>query len=119
MKYRNSPTVYSSPTVGEKRFASKWEAELCMMLDTLVRIGEIKTFLDEVPIPLSGATSDAGRRLCMRPDFMVIGNDGRVTFIDAKGAEPTQKWKLQRAMVSKLHGIDVIPIKRGEKLPGF
>jgi hypothetical protein len=114
-KYGNIPTHYDSPTVGEARFDSKWEAQLCNQIDTLVLGGEIRTFLDQVRLSLPGVTED-GKRRFMVVDFMLIDNFGRCHWWDAK-AKPSAKWLLQRDVAWKHHRIDVKMVKRGERLP--
>lgn len=114
-KFGNKPTFYDSPTLGPKTFDSKWEAQLCQMLDVMKQAGEIRTFFDQVTIPLP-ALSVGGRRRAMRVDFGIIGNDGRLHLWDAKG-RTTAKWELQRDIVWQHHGLDVIPVKNRQALP--
>lgn len=114
-KYLNVPTFYDSPTVGPYKFDSKWESQLCQILDAMVKAGEIKTFLNQQSIPLP-ATSESGRRAMMKVDFMLIDNQRRAHWWDAKG-KPSAKWKLQKDIAFQHHGIEVIPVFKGKPLP--
>lgn len=114
-KYGNIPTEHMSPVIGLKKFDSKWEAQLCAILDAMTLAGEITTFIDQVSIPL-GADTERGRRRMMRVDFMIIDLLGRAHFWDAK-AVPSAKWTLQQDIAWAKHKIDVHPVKKGKPLP--
>ena len=114
-KFGNVPTHYDSPTLGSKRFDSKFEASLCSMLDAMKSAGQIITFIDQVSIPL-GAETESGKRRMMRVDFLIIDLFGRAHFWDAKGMT-TAKWGLQKDLAWKLHQIDVKAVKKGAALP--
>jgi len=88
-----------------------------MILDDMVKQGEIQTFLDQVSIRLP-ATTDAGKRQFMQVDFLVITNTSRYVWLDAKG-RTTPKWELQRNLAFQHHGIDVIPVYKGKPLPNL
>jgi hypothetical protein len=62
------------------RFDSKREANYYKYLKHQREKGEIKYFLRQVPIHLPGGTK-------LVVDFMVMGADGAVEYIDAKGRE--------------------------------
>lgn len=116
-KFGNVKTYHESPVIGAKVFDSKWEAELCSILDAMVAAGEIRTFLDQVRVSLCAKT-DAGNRRYMAVDFMVIDNQGRCHWLDAKG-RVTAKWALQRDLAWHHHKIDVIGIAKGQRPPDF
>lgn len=114
-KMGNVLTWHDSPVIGEKRFDSKWEAELCKILDAMVMAKEIRTFLDQVRISLRGKSVN-GKRRYMQPDFMIIDLFGRSHFWDAKG-NTTADWEIKRDMAWEMHQIDVHAVKKGKALP--
>lgn len=116
-KFRNVPTFHDSPIIGPHNFESKWEAELCMILDDMVAKGEIRTFLHQVTIVLP-ATAESGRRHNMRVDYVPITYERRYHWWDAKW-RMTPKWQLQRNLAFQHHGIDVKPVYKGKPLPSL
>lgn len=116
-KFRNVKTRHVSPVIGDKEFDSKWEAELCRMLDFMVKAGEIRTFIDQSRIVFP-AESQAGKRRVMSVDFLIIDLFGRAHYWDAKGV-PTSDWEIKRDLALDHHGINVIPVKKGKGLPNI
>ncbi len=114
-KFNNKPTTYDSPVVGSYKHPSIWQAEVCQNLDMMVRANQIKTFIIEIPLRLKAQT-DKGKTRIMRVDFMLIDNDGRCHWWDAKGKE-TSEWMLKRDLVWQQYQIDVQLVKRGKRLP--
>lgn len=94
---------------------SGWEAGLCAILDHMVAVGEVRTFLDQITITLQ-AHADSGKRRSMRVDFMIIDLFGRSHWWDAKGRS-TAEWDLKRDLAWKMHKIDVKAVKKGAALP--
>lgn len=116
-KFLNVPTFHDSPIIGPCKFDSKWEAQLCRILDDMVAQSEIRTFLNQMSICLP-ATSESGRRHMMRVDFVLITYDRTYHWWDAKW-KATPKWDLQRNLAFQHHGIDVKPVYKGKPLPAL
>lgn len=96
LKYGNKRT-----RCGHIVFDSKREAELYQILKAQELANEIRSVVRQVSMPLPG---DSRRRI--RIDFMVIENDGRIRWMDAKGYA-TSEWKLKRDLVEKTYGIKI------------
>ena len=62
--------------------------------------GRIRAVVRQISMPLTGS----GRR--MRLDFMVVENDGRIRWVDAKG-HPTKEWLLKRDLVQQAYGLQI------------
>ena len=99
---RNGPTKYHNKKVmwqGEQ-FDSKYELEVWHALESARIAGQYRAVVRQVSMRLPGT------RRRMRLDFMIVENDGRIRFMDAKGLE-TQEWKLKRDMVQQAYGISI------------
>lgn len=104
-KYRNVPTEHDSPLVGRIKMPSKRQAQRAAELDTLWRAGEVRWWLPEMPIPIDAQYET--KRAVMRVDFLILWADGRLTWEDAKGANPTKDWLLKKALVQRRFGIEI------------
>lgn len=94
-KYRNSPTVHAG-----QRFDSQRECEAWKNFELQRIAGGIRAVISQVSMRLPGTT----RRI--RIDFMVVENDGRIQWYDAKGFE-TEAWNLKRKQVFDAYGISI------------
>lgn len=94
-KWRNQPVSWQ----GEK-FRSIHELEVYkeFLLEKLA--GKIRAVIREVSIRLPGCD----RR--MRIDFLIVDNDGRQRWVDAKGAI-TKEWALKSDQVFQAYGITI------------
>ena len=81
-------------------FDSQHEARKYRELQFMKAGGAIRGFTRQVTLPLS-----SGKRR-LRIDFMVVENDGRVRFIDAKGFA-TDTWKTKRDEIEHQLGIKI------------
>ena len=104
-KYNNRRTRHVSLLCGERTYDSAFEARHAEYLDALVRAGELRAWVPQVSIPVPGL-----EKTRMVIDFMLVHHDGRVTWQDTKGAEPTRDWKLKAELVRK-YGIEVEIVK--------
>ncbi|WP_293371500.1 DUF1064 domain-containing protein [Nevskia sp.] len=98
-KYRNEPTV-----IDGIRFDSKGEAGLYSMLQLLKAGREVSYFLRQVPIALPGSVRYV-------VDFQVFYRDGRIRYLDYKGAE-TPMFVLKKKQVEALYPIRIECIRR-------
>jgi len=101
-KYGNRRVFYESPLIGGRYYDSVREAKVAESLDRQWSAGGIRYWLPQVPLPLR-ARSDARQRT-MRVDFMVVTDEGKVRWIDAKGFV-TPEWSLKRDLVREQYGI--------------
>lgn len=62
--------------------------------------GEIRAVVRQVSLPLSGSN----RR--MRLDFMIVENDGRIRWVDAKGFA-TPAWECKRDQIQQTYGLTI------------
>lgn len=62
--------------------------------------GKIRAVVRQVSMPMYGSS----RRI--RLDFMIVENDGRIRWVDAKGY-PTKEWLLKRDQVQQVYGITI------------
>lgn len=94
-KYRNKPLEWQ----GEK-FDSRHELDIYRKrLDARMN-GYIRAVIRQVSMPLPHTT----RRI--RVDFLLVENDGRLRWEDAKGFE-TPAWRLKRQIVRDAYGIEI------------
>lgn len=75
----------AKPTGG---YASKREAQYADLLRARKEAGEIRDWMEQVPVRMSG------KRLKYVIDFMVIENDWTVRFVEVKGVA-TEAWKIK------------------------
>jgi len=94
-KYRNVPTQVDGIT-----FPSKHEADYYLQLKARKYANDIRGFVRQVSLPLPSHK----RRLIV--DFVVIENDGRTRWIDAKGFE-TPTFKVKRDELEHHLGIRI------------
>lgn len=97
-KYHVSPKA--DRTVDGITFDSKKEAKRYKDLCFLKQVGDVLTFIPQVPFRLPG-----GVRYVV--DFLVFWADGRVTFEDVKGYR-TPEYKAKKRMVEDLYAPIVI-----------
>ena len=97
-KYHNVRCVFEGQI-----FDSKRELRCYKDFKLLQLSGDIRAVIRQVSFCLPGAH----RR--MRVDFLVIENDGRHRWYDAKGIE-TQAWSLKAAQIKDAYGIEVVRI---------
>ncbi len=112
--FRNLPALpgasprgkyHNEPTMGDGiRFASKGEAGLYMHLKLLRLAKEVSYFLRQVPIELPG-----GVRYVV--DFQVFYRDGKVRYLDFKGAE-TSVFVMKKKQVEALYPIRIECVRR-------
>jgi len=104
-KYGNRKTPYKSRQGFKRTYDSALEARHAAQFDLGIETGLIKWWLPQVPFPLPGKNRK------YRADFLVIWADGRVSVIDAKGAD-TQMSKLKRDQVAELFGVEVELVRK-------
>lgn len=80
-------------------FPSKKESIFYLALKDRQKRGEIKSFIMQIPFKLPGKSVH-------RIDFMTIGHDNTVEFIEVKGRD-LPMGKLKRSQVEELYGIRV------------
>lgn len=85
------PHKYKAKKTGS--YASKREAQYAEQLTLLKNTGKILGWLEQVPIKLPGTKYVV--------DFMIIGADGTVRFVEVKG-HATEAWKLKMRMLREL-----------------
>jgi hypothetical protein len=81
-------------------FDSKREARYYEGLKARVAAGEIKRFHRQVSFDLEGG-------VIYRCDFLVIHNDDRIEYVDAKGVR-TKEFNMKRRMVRARHGVEIV-----------
>ena len=84
-KYRAKPT---------RGYASKRESEFADLLRMRAEIGEVRAWLEQVPIKIPGSKYVI--------DFVVFEADGRVRFVEIKG-HATETWKVKHRALSVAH----------------
>lgn len=80
------------------KFDSKRELEKFKEYELERIAGNIRGVIRQVSIPLTGHK----RRI--RIDFMIIDNNGRIRFVDAKG-HPEREWLLKRDLIYQQFGL--------------
>lgn len=80
-------------------FDSKHELQVFKDFELERAAGKIRAVVRQVSMPI------AGRRR-IRLDFMIVTNDGRVRWVDAKGYAE-REWLLKRDLVQNLFGITI------------
>lgn len=93
-------------------FPSKLEANRYIELKALRAAGKVRVFHRQVTFDLGG-TEELGR-VTYRVDFLVVWDDGRVTYEDAKGIE-TENFRNKRKLVKAQWGVDIELVKRPER----
>lgn len=94
-KYGNKSCARQGIKFDSEREASCWEQfELQRIM------GAIRAVVLQVSLRLPGS------RRRIRIDFMVVENDGRITWFDAKGVD-TDKGQLKRKLIEDAYGITV------------
>jgi hypothetical protein len=103
---KSSITKYNSEIIeiDSIKFRSKLEAKYYYTLNELKAHNEIKFFLMQVPIQLTGNV----KYVC---DFLVFYNDGTYEFVDVKGFE-TPMFKLKKKQVEALYPIKITLVKK-------
>lgn len=81
-------------------FDSKHELEVFKLFELQKIAGELRAVIRQVSLPLPGSR----RRL--RLDFLLIENDGRHRWVDAKGFA-TPLWETKRDVVEQAYGITI------------
>jgi len=94
-KYRNERVEFQG-----QKFDSRHELVVYLERQRQALEGSIRAVVRQVSLPLPGST----RRI--RVDFMIVGNDGRIRWEDAKGFE-TEAWRLKRQVVRDAYGIEI------------
>lgn len=82
------------------QFDSKRELKAYQDLKLREAAGLIRAVISQVSLRLPGTK----RRI--RVDFMVVCNDGRIRWYDAKGFE-TAHWKAKRQQVKEAYGLEI------------
>lgn len=90
--------------VGGRFYDSKREAKEAAKLDYAVSQGWVLYWVPQVTLPLKGRTE--ARQRTMRVDFMVVNDEGKVRWVDAKGFI-TPEWALKRDLVRDQYGIEI------------
>jgi hypothetical protein len=80
-------------------FDSKKEANYYLMLKLEWRANQIRYFLRQVPFDLPGNTK-------YRVDFMVVGLDGAIRYVDVKGHQ-TKEFIRAKKQVEAVYGIEI------------
>jgi hypothetical protein len=94
-KYGNTRVVWQG-----QRFDSQHELQTWKDLEAQKLCGAIRAVIRQVSLPLPGST----RRV--RVDFLVVENDGRQRWLDAKGfLTPTARLKYQQ--LKEAYGLEV------------
>lgn len=96
-KFKNKPIV-----IDGIRFQSKKEGERYAQNKLKILNGELLYQLLQVPFRLPGGK----RYYC---DFMEVYRDGRILFVDVKGAR-TKVYKLKKALVEALYPIKITEV---------
>jgi hypothetical protein len=94
-KYRNIPNTWQG-----QRFDSKRELRCFQDFEMLRITGSIRAVIRQVSLPLPSTS----RRI--RIDFLVIDNEGKYFWYDAKGYE-TAHWAAKRQHVFDAYGITI------------
>ena len=94
-KYGNSKTTFQGQTFDSKHELETWKAFKAQEL-----AGAIRAVIRQVSMPLPGT------RRRIRIDFLVVENDGRHRWWDAKGYMAPE-WALKRQQVRDAYGIDI------------
>ena len=81
-------------------FDSKHELRVFQDLELQRAAGAIRAVVRQVSLPI------AGSRRRIRIDFMIVENDGRVRWLDAKG-HAEREWLLKRDLVQASCGITI------------
>jgi Protein of unknown function (DUF1064) len=113
-RHRHNGSPIAAPAAVERRgrnsnrkaeyqgqvFDSKHELEVFKEFELERAAGKIRAVVRQVSMPIAGSK----RRI--RLDFMIVENDGRIRFIDAKGYAE-REWCLKRDLVQSLYGITI------------
>jgi hypothetical protein len=83
-------------------FDSKREARRYERLKLLLAAGEIKRFHRQPIFDLEGG-------VIYRADFLVVHNDDRVVYEDAKGVA-TKEYRMKRRMVRARYGVEIVEV---------
>lgn len=105
-KFGENPCWYKSPMNGLRRYDSQKEARRAEKLDLLVAGNQVLAWWPQWPADC-GFDNEDGSPARMMIDFRVLWSDGRVTYEDVKGYEPTEAWKVRRRAVRSHMGIEV------------
>jgi len=98
-KYRNV-----AQTVNDIRFDSKAEAARYQLNLMRIQAGELAYQLLQVPFILPG-------NIRYRVDFMEVGTDGNITYIDVKG-KVTEVFRIKKKQVEALYPIKIVCVRR-------
>jgi hypothetical protein len=104
LKYGNQRTEGPAPWGGTTFYDSKKEADYARTLADETHEGNIKGWMIQPSFVI--AADDTGKRIRMRPDFLVIHRDGTISLIDTKGMD-TRESRMGRAV---LHGLGLTVI---------
>lgn len=88
-------------------FDSKAECDYYKFLKTQMRLGEVSYFLRQVPIHLAG-----GVRLII--DFLVFYKNGNQEYVDVKGYQPTEAWRVKQRIAEAEYPIKIKIVKKRE-----
>lgn len=94
-KYGNHHVEYDG-----RKFDSKLEMKRYIDLERLKQAKLIRGFAHQVSVPLPSGK----RRMII--DFMIVENDGRIRWEDAKGM-PTKDWLVKRDELQHALGIEI------------
>jgi hypothetical protein len=98
-KYRNI-----AQTINNIRFDSKAEAARYTYNLLRIEAGDLAYQLMQVPFNLPGGIK-------YRVDFMEVGTDGNITYIDVKG-KVTEVFRIKKKQVEALYPIKVVCVRR-------
>ena len=106
-KYNARRTFY-----GDRWYASRWEAAYAERLDVLMKAGRIRFWLRQPLI-------DLGPDMSYKADFEVVGIDGQVWMVDAKGKD-TPRFRQIKRLWRKYARCDLLVVYRDheEIIPG-
>lgn len=97
-KYRNERTLFAGYLFDSRKEARRYEYHLLRQ-----RAGEIRAVIRQVSLPLP-----SGKHR-MRVDFLIVENDGRLTWEDVKGYV-TKDWIIKRNEIEAAYGIKITTI---------
>lgn len=103
-KYGNTRTEGPAPWGGWTMYDSKKEADYASTLADQTHEGHIRGWLIQPSFVI--AADDTGKRIRMRPDFLIIHLDGTISLIDTKGLDNRES-RMGRAV---LHGLGLTVI---------
>lgn len=100
-KFGNKVTEYKGV-----KYHSKKEAHYAMMLDALIKRGEVLSWQGQVSFPIVIGEAKICTYIC---DFVVEYSDGRQEVVDVKGFK-TDIYRLKKKLVEALFDVRIIEV---------